>query len=327
MTTSHAIRGSREYIAPQATISYLHSADKQAAIDAAPLQLPKALAQVERLKRALASSQQAAIAALRQVDFLTRANAQDLATRREHEAGRSAPRSPPWKLADFCLIAGPEAGAMLSGERILTVPTRFRKGAVLYRVGDSFDALYVIRFGSCKIVLLEESGREQVAGYHMAGEIVGIDGVARTAHKCEATALEDMEVWRLPFAEIESLARLSQRFGHGLHQLLSQESDRAYTLMFMLGSMHADQRLAFFLLDLSQRHQALGYSSCEFVLRMTRQEIGSYLGLKLETVSRLLSRFQREGLLQVEGRKVKLLDRVAVSQLVDCGAWRAPALR
>lgn len=320
MTTNHANRGPREYFAPQATISYLHSVDKKAAIDAVPAQLPKALAHVERLKRALASSQQAAIAALRQVELLTRANAQELATRREHEAGRSAPRSPSWNLTDFCLIAGPEARATLSGERILTVPTRIRKGAVLYRVGDSFDALYAIRFGSCKIVLLAESGREQVAGYHMAEEIVGIDGVARAVHKCQATALEDMEVWRLPFDEIESVARLSPQFGHGLHQLLSQESERAYTVLLMLGSMHADQRLAFFLLDLSQRHQALGYSSCEFVLRMTRQEIGSYLGLTLETVSRLLSRFQREGLLQVEGRTVKLLDRVGVGQLVDCGA-------
>jgi CRP/FNR family transcriptional regulator, anaerobic regulatory protein len=320
MTTSHAIRGPGESTPRQATISYLHSADRHSAANAAPLQLPKALAHVERLKRALASSQQAAIAALRQVDLLTGLNAQAFTARREHEAERSAPRCPSWKLADFCLTAGPEAGAMLSGERILTVPTRLRKGAVLYRVGDAFDALYVIRFGSCKIVLLAKCGREQVAGYHMAGEIVGIDGVARAVHKCEAIALEDMEVWRLPFEEIESLARLSEQFGHGLHQLLSQEGERAYSLVLMLGSMRADQRLAFFLLDLSQRYQALGYSSCEFVLRMTRQEIGSYLGLTLETVSRLLSRFQREGMLQVEGRTVKLLDRVAVSHLVDCGA-------
>jgi CRP/FNR family transcriptional regulator len=319
MTTSHAYRGPRESTAQQATISYLHSADKQSATDTAHLQRPKLLAHVERLKRALASSQQAAIAALRQVDLLTRANAQAITARHAHETERSAPRCPSWKLADFCLIAGPEAGAMLSGERILTVPTRFRKGAALFRVGDSFDALYVIRSGSCKIVLLAKCGREQVAGYHMAGEVVGIDGVARAVHKCEAIALEDMEVWRLPFDEIESLARLSPHFGHGLHQLLSQEGERAYSLALVLGSMRADQRLAFFLLDLSQRHQALGYSSCEFVLRMTRQEIGSYLGLNLETVSRLLSRFQREGLLQVEGRTVKLLDRVAVSQLVDCG--------
>ena len=320
MTTSHAIRGPQVDMAPRAPVSYLRSADKQAAIDAAPIRLPQALAHVERLKRALASSQQETIAARRQVDLLTRANAQGFTARREHEAEHSTPRCPSWKLADFCLIARPEAGAMPSGERILTVPTRFRKDAVLYRVGDSFHALYAIRFGSCKTVLLAKGGREQVVGYHMAGEVVGIDGVASEIHECQATALEDMEVCRLPFSEVERLARLSHQFEHGLHKLLSQESARAYTLMLMLGTMRADQRLAFFLLDLSQRYQARGYSSCEFVLRMTRREIGSYLGLTLETVSRLLSRFQRVGLLQVEGRTVKLLDRVAVSQLVDCGA-------
>lgn len=320
MTTSHAIRGPRECSAPQATISYLHSADKRAAIDAARLRLPRALAHVERLKRALASSQQEMIAAQRQVDLLTRANAQGFAARREHEFERSAPPCPTWKLTDFCLIAGPDAGPTPNGERILTVPTRIRKGAVLYRAGDSFDALYAIRLGSCKTVLLAESGREQVVGYHMAGEVVGIDGVASESHECQATALEDMEVCRLPFGEVERLARLSHQFGHGLHKLLSQESARAYSLLLIMGTMRADQRLAYFLLDLSQRYQARGYSSCEFVLRMTRQEIGSYLGLKLETVSRLLSRFHREGLLEVEGRTVKLLDRIAVSQLVDCGA-------
>jgi CRP/FNR family transcriptional regulator len=320
MTTSHAIRGPQVDMAPRAPVPYLRSADKLGAIDAVPLPLPQALAHVERLKRALASSQQETIAARRQVDLLTRANAQAFAARREDQAERSAPRGPTWKLTDFCLIAGPDAGAIPGGERILTVPTRFRKGAVLYRVGDSFDALFAIRFGSCKTVLLAESGRDQVVGYHMAGEVVGIDGVASEFHECQATALEDMEVCRLPFGEVERLARLSQQFGHGLHQLLSQESARAYTLMLVMGTMRAEQRLAFFLVDLSQRYQARGYSSCEFVLRMTRQEIGSYLGLKLETVSRLLSRFQREGLLQVEGRTVKLLDRVAVSQLVDCGA-------
>ena len=164
---------------------------------------------------------------------------------------------------------------MPSGERILTVPTRFRKDAVLYRVGDSFHAIYAIRFGSCKTVLLAKGGREQVVGYHMAGEVVGIDGIASEIHECQATALEDMEVCRLPFSEVERLARLSHQFEHGLHKLLSQESARAYTLMLMLGTMRADQRLAFFLLDLSQRYQARGYSSCEFVLRMTRKEIGS----------------------------------------------------
>lgn len=320
MTTRHAIRPSQVDMPPRARVSYLRSADEQAAIDAVRVRLPQALAHVERLKRALASSQQETIAAQRQVDLLTRTHAPGLATRREHEVEHSTPLGPNWNLADFCLIARPEAGAEPSDERILTVPTRLRKGAALYRAGDPFHALYAIRFGSCKTVLLAKGGREQVIGYHMAGDVAGIDGVASERHACEVTALEDMEVCRLPFSEVERLARRNHYFEHGLHKLLSQESAHAHTLMLMLGSMRADQRLAFFMLDLSRRHQARGYSSCEFVLRMTREEIGSYLGLTLETVSRQLSRFQRDGLLQVEGRTVKVLDRVAVSQLADWDA-------
>ena len=147
-----------------------------------------------------------------------------------------------------------------------------------------------------------------------------MDGIGTDVHGCQATALEETEVCPLPFDQIEALARFSNPFGRNLYRLLSQESARAHTLMIVLGTMRAEQRLAVFLLDLSQRYRAHGYSSCEFVLRMTREEIGSYLGLTLETVSRLFSRFQREGLFQVQGRTVKLLDRDAVSRLIDCRA-------
>ena len=123
----------------------------------------------------------------------------------------------------------------------------------------------------------------------------------------------------MPSEQIEKLARRSDPFRRNLHRLLSGEGLRAQTLMIVLGTMRAEQRLAVFLLDLSQRYRAHGYSPCEFVLRMTREEIGSHLGLKLETVSRLFSRFQRVGLIQVQGRTVKLLDLVAVGQLADCG--------
>jgi CRP/FNR family transcriptional regulator len=191
------------------------------------------------------------------------------------------------------------------------------KGEVLFRFGDKFDALYAIRYGSCKTVVLAKGGHDQIAGFYMVGEVVGMDGIASELHECEAIALEDMEAFRLPFDEVENRARLSHEFGHGLHKLLSHECGRAYTVMLMLGTMCAEQRVAFFLLDLSQRYKAHGYSSSEFVLRMTRKEIGSYLGLKLETVSRILSQFQRAGMLQVEGRNVKLRDRAAVSQLIE----------
>ena len=134
----------------------------------------------------------------------------------------------------------------------------------------------------------------------------------------------------MPFDQLENLARVSGEFGRTLHKLLSQDNARLRAMMIILGTMRAEQRLAAFLLELSQRYRARGYSSCEFALRMTREEIGSYLGLKLETVSRLFSRFQQEGLLQVRGRDVKLLDRIALRQLIDgdvlCRDTRAPTL-
>jgi CRP/FNR family transcriptional regulator len=121
----------------------------------------------------------------------------------------------------------------------------------------------------------------------------------------------------LPFDRLEALGRRNVGFQHNLHRLLSREIARERGVMVLLGTMAAERRLAVFLLDLSQRYHARGYSSCEFVLRMTREEIGSYLGLKLETVSRLFSRFQRDGLLQVQGRIVKLLDRQSLKQLLE----------
>lgn len=237
-----------------------------------------------------------------------------------HDEARRAVPSWPWRPMDFCLLAGLEADASPHIERMLTERIRFPKGGVLYRAGGWFHALYAIRSGSAKTVLLAKDGQDQVAGYHMAGDIIGIDGIGSDIHECQAIALEDMEACPLPFDQLENLARLSNQFRRNLQKLLSQENARARTLMLVLATMRAEKRLAIFLLDLSQRYRARGYSSCEFVLRMTREEIGSYLGLKLETVSRLFSRFQREGLIRVDGRAVKLLDRGAMNQLLEGGA-------
>ncbi len=309
-------------VAPNVRAAYTREPEPLAALNTGPLQLHLALARVEELQRALASSQQVSIAAQHQVEILTEANERlKVLTGQPEDAGtRRASQRSTWKLRDFCSSTELDPHATPEIKRLLTQRTRFRKDDVLYRVGDRFNALYAIRIGSCKTVLLANDGQEQVAGFHMAGEIIGVDGIATDIHECEVIALEDMEVCRLPFDQIEHLAQLSDEFGHTLHKLLSQESTRIHSLMIVLGTMHAEQRLAAFLLDLSQRYRARGYSSSEFVLRMTREEIGSYLGLKLETVSRLFSRLQQEGLLQVQGRNVKLLDRVALSQRVDCRA-------
>jgi len=165
-------------------------------------------------------------------------------------------------------------------------------------------------------VLPGENGEDQVAGYHMPGDVIGTDGIGADSHDCEAIALEGMAVGVLPFPRVEEFARQNHQFQRRLNRLLSQEITRERRVTMILGRMRAEQRLATFLLDLAHRYQVRGYSSVEFVLRMTREEIGSYLGLKLETVSRLFSRFDDEGLVEVNGRGVKLLDRIALRMLV-----------
>ena len=218
-------------------------------------------------------------------------------------------------MRELCLPVGLEPEAMNQLDALVASRSRFKKGASVYRVGEPFTALYAIRLGSCKTTVLAEDGREQIAGYHMLGDIIGLDGIAGDHHGCEAIALEDSDLCVLPFDRLEELARRVAPLQHNLHQFLSREIGRDQNVMLLLGSMRAEERIAVFLLNLSERYRRRGYSPAEFVLRMTREEIGSYLGLKLETVSRLFSRLQVEGLLQVQGRTVKLLDLPALQQL------------
>jgi CRP/FNR family transcriptional regulator, anaerobic regulatory protein len=209
-----------------------------------------------------------------------------------------------------------DAEAKVLFEQLVANRVRLRKGEALFRAGDRFGALYAIRVGSIKTVTRTDDGTEQVSGQHLAGEIIGVEGIGNGVHACQAIALEDSEFCTLPFDRIERLAHGDASFQRRLYQLLSSAIVRERTVTLMVGTMRAEQRLASFLLDLSNRYQARGYSSTEFVLRMTREEIGSHLGLKLETVSRLFSRFAEEGLIGVNGRAIRLEDRLALQQLV-----------
>ena len=218
-------------------------------------------------------------------------------------------------MRELCLARGLDGDGLQELDRLVSTRIRFKKGATIYSPGNPFRALYAIRVGSCKTALLAEDGRQQIAGYHMLGDIVGLDGIANERHETLAVALEDTEACVIPFEQLEHLAHQFAPLQRNLHDFLSREIGRDQEVMLLLGSMRAEERLAVFLLNLSERYQRHGYSGTEFVLRMTREEIGSYLGLKLETVSRLLSRFQAEGLLQVRGRFVKLLDVQALKHL------------
>ena len=219
-------------------------------------------------------------------------------------------------MRELCLPVGLAPDELKQVDALIGHRIKLKKGDTLYRAGDPFTALYATRLGSLKTTVLAEDGREQVSGYHMLGDIIGLDGIGTDHHGCQAVALEDTEMCVLPFERLETLAHELPALQRNLYQFLSREISRDHNIMLLLGSMRAEERLAVFLLNLSDRYKRRGYSSTEFVLRMTREEIGSYLGLKLETVSRLFSRFQEEGHLQVQGRAVKLIDINALKQLV-----------
>lgn len=218
-------------------------------------------------------------------------------------------------MRELCLPLDLGPDAMRQLDQVAGNHSRVRKRDSLYWPGDSFTALYAIRMGTFKTLMLTEDGREQVTGYHMAGEIVGLDGISSNQYASQAVALEDSEVCVLPFDQLDELAHNVPALRRNLYRFISNDVRRGQDMMLLLGSMRAEARLALFLLNLSQRYKARGYSAIEFVLRMTREEIASYLGLKLETVSRLFSRLQEEGLLQVQGREVKLLDLSALKGL------------
>ncbi len=215
-----------------------------------------------------------------------------------------------------CLPVGLDGEDLARFDRLVGSQRRLRKGDVLFHAGKPFAALSAIRCGSLKTSILAEDGREQVAGYHMAGEIIGVDGIATTRHTCSAVALEDSEVCAVPFDGLEELMQSVPGLQHNVRQALAREVSRNHALMLLLGSMRAEERVAAYLLDLAERYRQRGYSASEFVLRMTREEIGSYLGLKLETVSRVFSRLQVDGLVQAQGRDIKLLDPPMLNRLV-----------
>ncbi len=219
-------------------------------------------------------------------------------------------------LREFCLPADFTADEVRQLDQLTNIKRAYRRGDYLYRSGSKFESLYAIRTGFFKTQVLHEDGREQVTGFQMPGEIIGLDAISTDIHSCDAVALEDSEICELPFNRLEELSRQLPTLQRHLHKIMSREIVRDQGIMLLLGSMRAEERLAAFLLNLSQRFAARGYSSTAFRLRMTRQEIGSYLGLKLETVSRTLSYFQESKLIEVHNKSIQLLDLPHLRQLV-----------
>jgi CRP/FNR family transcriptional regulator len=211
-------------------------------------------------------------------------------------------------MREFCLPKGLEGEDLARVEQLVYARRRLRRGEALFRAGDEFNAIYAIRSGFFKTTTISDDGREQVTGFSLPGDLLGMDGIGSGAYDGNAVALEDSEVCVLPFALAEALGREIPALQRHLHCVLSREIVRDRGVMMLLGSMRAEERLAAFLLNLSRRFRRRGYSPTDFHLRMTREEIGGYVGLKLETVSRLFSRFHEDGLIEIQQKHVRILD-------------------
>ena len=214
--------------------------------------------------------------------------------------GTQCPDCNPPELCLACRFAAPDM-AMTSGP--VYTRKRVKRAETLYRAGAPVDCLFAIRSGFFKSTVALEDGRDQVTGFHMGGEILGMDGIGTEYHASEAIALDDSEVFMIPSARLEETD-----LQHQLCRVMSCELVRDQGVMLLLGTMCSAERLAAFLLNLSQRFAARGFSSREFHLRMSRDEIGSYLGLSLETVSRLFSRLQDDDLVRVDRKHIRIQD-------------------
>ncbi len=211
-------------------------------------------------------------------------------------------------LREMCLPLGLNNADLKALDNVIRRQRTLRKGEQLYRLGDPLKSLYAVRTGTLKTAGLMEDGRVQVTGFHLPGELLGMDAINTDRHPCSAEALETSEVCEIPYDAIGELAQKVPGLQHQLFRIMSRELVEDEHLLMMLGRMNAEERLAACLISFSRRHERLGVSGTAFKLSMSRQDLGDYLGLALETVSRLFSRFQEEKLIDIQGRHITLLN-------------------
>ncbi|TCK19565.1 Crp/Fnr family transcriptional regulator [Thiogranum longum] len=225
-------------------------------------------------------------------------------------------------LNEICLPVGIDKNDMEQLDAIIDRKRPLARGDHLFKVGDRFRALYAVRSGSLKTFATSEDGQEQVMGFQLPGELVGLDAIAHNNHPLTARALETTSVCEIPFDQLEALSTQLPDLQRQMLRVMSQEIHDDEQSMLALGQRSAEERLAAFLISLSNRYRRRGFSSTQFNLTMSRGDIGNYLGLALETVSRLFTRFQNEGLLKVERRHIELLDRDRLCQFssANCDA-------
>ena len=219
-------------------------------------------------------------------------------------------------LFQLCLPVGIDAKELEELDSIIKRRRPVKRGEHLFHVNDPFQAIYAVRSGSIKTYTPTEDGHEQVTGFHLPGELLGLDAINLLHHPCAAKALETTSICEIPFDRLEELSMRLPSLQHQLLKIMSKEILHDQSLLMLLGKKSAEERLAALLLSLSTRYQQRGFSPTDFYLSMSRNDIGNYLGLAVETVSRLFTRFQDDGLMKVDRKHILLLDVPALEALV-----------
>jgi CRP/FNR family transcriptional regulator len=218
-------------------------------------------------------------------------------------------------LKELCDLLRIPAATSVTDEEFLFQHVQFKTGQRIHTIGQPFDTLYIVHSGFLKTVLIDEFGNEQVLSFPMKGDLFGVDGIHTKRYASEAVALSNCDLILLPFKKFTALGRAHVELEHAMYSVMSRELVREQAMVSMLGALSAEARVARFLVSLSERFAEMGYSSKLFNLRMTRHEIGSYLGLTLETVSRTLSAFNEIGYISVDQRSIAIKDVDALKTL------------
>lgn len=223
------------------------------------------------------------------------------------------------RLNSICLPLALEQDDIVQLNDIIQRSRPLQKNQHLYRMGDEFQSVYAVRSGTLKAYRTTDDGREQVTGFYFPGEIVGMDGISKNAHASSAKALETTAVCEIPFASLSRLSTLMPSLQTHFFKLMSREITEDQQLITLLSKNAADERVAALLLSISARNARRKLSATEFRLPMSRVDIGNYLGLTVETVSRVFGRMQKMDILQVDNKEIRILDIDGLQALANIG--------
>ena len=218
-------------------------------------------------------------------------------------------------LATLCLPMSLDMQDLDALDNIVKRSRPMKKGDFLFRQGDTFASVYAVRSGSLKTFSVTDCGQEQITGFHLPSEFVGLSGMDTELYPVSAIALETTSICEIPFDRLDELSASLPQLRRQLMRIMSREIRDDQQMMMLLSKKTADERIATFLVNLSARFRARGYSPQQFRLAMSRNEIGNYLGLAVETVSRVFTRFQQSGLLEAEGKEVNLINLIEICAL------------